>query len=583
MRMAQDTAFRAEWVDQSARGSEEAAWSWRMPSPRRSRENGRLGAGSRLAADRDGHVWTEIPEEESLALVSSRAPDPGGGARDAARTRGWPPLMASLRRPTAGGSRRQRWTASGAMRQSPWLEIHRANRESGGELERFVFNEIARGFRRRGPATGDVAVWTGLYAGGSTLRGHAAVSDALRARPRSRGGWSRGVALELDPRRYVAEALRDLGAGGRPLVRDGRGGARDPDDAARGRGARLERRRAGRAGRGAVAGAEAPRRTGAPRSERSRRSTSWTASRCASPRPGSARPDGCSSRASRARRWPRSAAEAARAFPPASYSGLKRDVLLLFALLVAAVFVAVGIVSRRISAPVGELVRAAEEIGRGRTVGSRRRGVPGRDRPPRRGHRQHGPARRAPRGDAAAPPPVLALRLPDDRRTGGPRPLDAGHRGVHQRRARLVPPLRPQHEPPRGRAAGLERPRGAGGEAEGVGGRPFDRRTWCSGPARRIARTTSTTTRTPTATCSTPSPRTTASSSPSRPRRRRSGVAVAINRPGGFGQEEIDAVTSFADLVLAPAAQRAALRDARARRSTSCGTRAGSRTTSCRT
>ena len=26
------------------------------------------------------------------------------------------------------------------------------------------------------------------------------------------------------------------------------------------------------------------------------------------------------------------------------------------------------------------------------------------------------------------------------------------------------------------------------------------------------------------------------------------GVAVAINRPGGFGQEEIDAITSFADL-----------------------------------
>ncbi len=61
-------------------------------------------------------------------------------------------------------------------------------------------------------------------------------------------------------------------------------------------------------------------------------------------------------------------AEAVRAFPPASYSGLKRDIFLLFSLLALAVLVAVGIVSRRVAAPVGDLVRAAEEIGRGRTV-----------------------------------------------------------------------------------------------------------------------------------------------------------------------------------------------------------------------
>jgi signal transduction histidine kinase/HAMP domain-containing protein len=60
--------------------------------------------------------------------------------------------------------------------------------------------------------------------------------------------------------------------------------------------------------------------------------------------------------------------EAVRAFPPASYSGLKRDVFLLFAMLAAAVLFTVGVVSRRISAPVGELVRAAEDIGRGRPV-----------------------------------------------------------------------------------------------------------------------------------------------------------------------------------------------------------------------
>jgi signal transduction histidine kinase/HAMP domain-containing protein len=61
-------------------------------------------------------------------------------------------------------------------------------------------------------------------------------------------------------------------------------------------------------------------------------------------------------------------AEALRAFPPSSYSALKRDVLLVFLLLLPAVFVLIGIVSRRISAPVEDLVLAAEEIGRGRPV-----------------------------------------------------------------------------------------------------------------------------------------------------------------------------------------------------------------------
>ena len=69
-------------------------------------------------------------------------------------------------------------------------------------------------------------------------------------------------------------------------------------------------------------------------------------------------------------------AEGLRAFPPESFSNLKRDVLVLFGLLLPAVLVAIGIASRRISAPVEQLMRAAEEIGRGRTVD-----VAGRDSP----------------------------------------------------------------------------------------------------------------------------------------------------------------------------------------------------------
>ena len=54
--------------------------------------------------------------------------------------------------------------------------------------------------------------------------------------------------------------------------------------------------------------------------------------------------------------------------PPRSYARLKRDVLLLFLYLGVAVFGAVLLLSRRITEPVNELVLAAEAIGEGRAV-----------------------------------------------------------------------------------------------------------------------------------------------------------------------------------------------------------------------
>ena len=62
------------------------------------------------------------------------------------------------------------------------------------------------------------------------------------------------------------------------------------------------------------------------------------------------------------------AASARREIEPKSYAELKRDVVLLFFYLVLAVFGAVLLIARRISEPVLELVAAAEEIGRGRPV-----------------------------------------------------------------------------------------------------------------------------------------------------------------------------------------------------------------------
>jgi signal transduction histidine kinase/HAMP domain-containing protein len=62
------------------------------------------------------------------------------------------------------------------------------------------------------------------------------------------------------------------------------------------------------------------------------------------------------------------AASARREIEPQSYAELKRDVVLLFLYLVVAVFGAVVLIARRISEPVLELVAAAEEIGDGRPV-----------------------------------------------------------------------------------------------------------------------------------------------------------------------------------------------------------------------
>jgi signal transduction histidine kinase/HAMP domain-containing protein len=60
--------------------------------------------------------------------------------------------------------------------------------------------------------------------------------------------------------------------------------------------------------------------------------------------------------------------QANREMRPQSFADLKRDVLFLFLYLVVAVFGAVVLVSRRITEPVHDLVRAAEAIGDGRAV-----------------------------------------------------------------------------------------------------------------------------------------------------------------------------------------------------------------------
>jgi signal transduction histidine kinase/HAMP domain-containing protein len=64
----------------------------------------------------------------------------------------------------------------------------------------------------------------------------------------------------------------------------------------------------------------------------------------------------------------RIASEAKQDMSPRSYADLKRDVLFLFLYLVVAVLGAVVLISRRITEPVHDLLRAAEAIGEGRAV-----------------------------------------------------------------------------------------------------------------------------------------------------------------------------------------------------------------------
>ena len=365
MRVEQDIGFRAEWVERRARVVEEAAWS--LASAAALALEGDLvpvPEASRLAADAHGHFWTEIPEEESMAFVSGRAANPEAARREVARTRVLAPLMAELRRRRPAIHDVSIWTAEGAMRHSPWLDFHRADHESGGELERFVFNRVAR-FPAARPATGDDAVWTGVYAGPSITADPRTASVFVPVRSAA-GALVAGIALDLDPRRYVAEAFEPWQPPGDIWF---------ATDAA-GHALLITPRAAAALGWSGVGGtliADAPSpelKKLAARALRGQRSAEQyvvdgKTLRIASARVGATGWvlfEGFSREALDTLR-----AEAVRAFPPASYSSLRREVLLLFALLSLAVLGTIGLVSRRISAPVGELVRAAEEIGRGRS------------------------------------------------------------------------------------------------------------------------------------------------------------------------------------------------------------------------
>jgi signal transduction histidine kinase/HAMP domain-containing protein len=257
------------------------------------------------------------------------------------------------------------WSASGFVRHTPWLDIAAVSRDTADKLERFRLDRIV-GFPQAPPASGDLAVWTGTYTGPPQAAAARLVHLLVPVRDDS-GRIVAGVALEVDARRYVADAVETWeppgdfwfaidGEGHTVLMTprsvailgwNGIGGAKLSDaETPELRRLALKALRAPQSMDQYLLDGRRPRiasaRVGA---------TGWVF--C----------EGLSEQALETIRG-----EAVRVGPPATYSVLRRDVLLLFVLLLPAVMVIVGIVSRRVSAPVSELVQAAEEIGRGRPV-----------------------------------------------------------------------------------------------------------------------------------------------------------------------------------------------------------------------
>ncbi len=375
IRVEQDAMFRAAWIERRAHVAEEGAWSvaaaaalaltGRMPlaAPEAAGlSQAQAQAQAQLQPDAHGHVWTAVPEEESVAFVSTRSPDPAAGERDLVRTRALAPLLEDLRLRRATVRTVSIWTATGVMRMSPWIDLHRANRESGGELEKFVFNRVAK-FPAARPAGGDEAVWSDSH--GPTTGSEDARFPGVFVPVRDPAGrLIAAVAVEIDARRYVAEAMETWQPPGDFWF------ATDADGHVMFMTPRA----------GAILGWTGVR--GVPLSQAPSPELKQLAARATGPRSSEEYlVDGKRIRVASARvgatGWilyeglSREAletirGEAAGAFPPSTLSAVRRDVLLLFVLLLPAVFAVIGIVSQRVSAPVSELVQAAEDIGKGR-------------------------------------------------------------------------------------------------------------------------------------------------------------------------------------------------------------------------
>ncbi len=460
MRLHQDAEMRAESMDRGARVAEEAAWSL-ADAARVLLSGAAPTAGAVPPADAHGHVWNADPNATSLAYISLDRSADAAARRDLATTRALDPLLEGVRRRLPAVRTVSLWTATGVARVSPWVDLHEGIRTSGGALERFQFNRLAR-FPPTLSPEGDRAVWTAAFAGPTMTPEARYVSVFVPVRDAA-GVLRAAVALDVDPRRYATQAVD---RGGLPgdlwFALDGMGHAlvmpAKAGELIRWRGDETERledsedperRRLARAVFAEERAVDTYRFRG--------RDHRFAAAR--SPATGWIFVEGLS-----ADRLARLAEQPDESVDP-KIAQLRRDTALLFGLLLLLVFGAVLWAARRISEPVRRLVGAAEAMGRGREVevaGQEGRDELGRlaaaiDRMGRRVerrvetlHRLHGLLRAA--------HPTADLQEVQSRAT-------PGDRGLHGCGARLVLLSRSRHEPAGGRVAGLEPARGARAEA----------------------------------------------------------------------------------------------------------------------
>jgi signal transduction histidine kinase/HAMP domain-containing protein len=363
LQLQQDTSFRAEWIERRAAGAEEAAWA--LGSAVELALTAPLDVSEvSIARDEHGHVWNIRPENDTVGFLR---PDSAGDAKareDHLRLRSVAPLMNELRARRRAIKSLSIWTPSGAMRAAPWMDIHDAIRQSGGELDRFVFNRNAQ-FPASRPATGDAAVWTTDWSGHRISEPRVATLVVPVRDPE--GSLVAAVLMDVDARRYVVESLDPgdvvgdlwfaVDSGGRVLLMTpkmaqllgwrgvGTEGLSDSTNP--------ERRRL------------AERIFSAPATIGDYTLGGRTC-RLASARvrsPGWIFVEGLSPAA-----LARLGGEAEQDIPPRLFSDLERYLILVFVYLLFAVLAVIVIVSRRITAPVKELVNAAEAIGQGRSA-----------------------------------------------------------------------------------------------------------------------------------------------------------------------------------------------------------------------
>lgn len=211
MRVQQDADARAQRIERGARVAEEAGWSLAAQAEAVLLSTAGRGDGAIPQADGHGHVWETSPAG-SLGYLSLPRSGDAAARRDLVRSRALVPQMVAVRRRIPAIRTVSLWTATGTMRLSPGLDVHEAISHSGGALESFVFNRLAR-FPASRPPDGDKSVWTAAFVGPSLAPEARVVSLFVPVRGGA-GELLGAVAFDVDPRRYVTEAVERGGVAG---------------------------------------------------------------------------------------------------------------------------------------------------------------------------------------------------------------------------------------------------------------------------------------------------------------------------------------------------------------------------------